>query len=267
MNLCFSTIGCPDWSAGDIITTAKDLGYKGIEIRILNGELYAPHMRELTSDYDRTRELLQKTGIKIAMLSSSAALANHNLRQTAVKEAMEYVELAHKIGVPYVRVMSTDKPYFDGGDIELCKEQYYEIVKKSEGSGVTALMETNGLFADTKRLAEFLDEIGGDCGALWDTHHPYRYNDEKISDTISNLGGKIKYIHIKDSVVEKGKVAYKMMGSGDIPLKEIVTSLKRVGYEGYYTFEWVKMWEKNLEDGGIVFAQYANFMRRFEKNA
>jgi fatty-acyl-CoA synthase len=263
MNLCFSTVGCPDWSIADIVTTAKDLGYSAVEVRSLNGELYAPAMRELSTDYAKTKELLDKTGIKIAMLSSSAALANHNVKHTAVKEALEYIALASEIGVPYVRVMSTDRPYFDGGDIELCQKQYAEIVKESEASGVTPLMETNGLFVDTKLLSHFLDEVGGNSGALWDTHHPYRYNDEKIADTVANLGGRIKYAHLKDSAIEKGKVTYKMMGSGDIPLKEIVLSLKDVGYAGYYTFEWVKMWEKDLEDGGIVFAQFATFMKRF----
>src|SRR5699024_11307256 len=58
----------------------------------------------------------------------------------------------------------------------------------------------------------FLDELGEGSGALWDVHHPYRFNDESIAQTIANLGGKIKYVHLKDSVIEKGKVSYRMMG-------------------------------------------------------
>jgi len=125
-------------------------------------------------------------------------------------------------------------------------------------------METNGLFLDSKELADFIDGIGDGAGVLWDTHHPYRYHDEPIAETVKNLGSRIKYVHLKDSMVEKGKVAYKMMGYGDIPLDEIISTLKDVGYDGYYTFEWVKLWNKDLvEDGGVVFAHYANYMRRF----
>ncbi|MEG2273892.1 MAG: sugar phosphate isomerase/epimerase [Clostridia bacterium] len=263
MKLCFSTIGCADWSLGDIVTTAKDLGYSGIEIRGIRGETYAPSMKEFNEDIAKTLELLKRTGVKISMLTSTAALANHS-DTDAVDEAKAYIDLAKKLGVPYVRVMSTDKPYFDGGDIELCKKQYAEIVKYAEGSGVTPLMETNGLFVDTKLLASFLDEIGGNSGALWDAHHPYRFNDEKIADTVSNLGSHIKYVHLKDSVIEKGKVCYKMMGYGNIPLNEIITLLKDNGYDGYYTLEWVKLWNKELEDGGIVFAHYASFMSKYK---
>lgn len=86
---------------------------------------------------------------------------------------------------------------------------------------------------------------------------------KKIEDTVKNLGSKIRYIHLKDSVVEKGKVAYRMMGYGDVPVKEAISTLIADGYDGYYTFEWVKRWNKELEDAGIVFAHYAYYMKRF----
>lgn len=261
MKLCFSTIGCPDWTLHDIIATAKDLGYEGVEIRSVRGEVDATKMREFGADIQKTNRLLERTGIKLAMLSTNCALANHN-DTNAVERAKAYVDLAHSLGVEFIRVMSTDRPYFDGGDIELCRSRYSQIVEYAKGTGVTPLMETNGLFLDSKLLADFIDGVGG--GVLWDTHHPYRYNDEPISVTVNNLGNRIKYVHLKDSKIEKGKVAYKLMGYGDIPLEEIIGTLKNVGYDGYYTFEWVKLWNKDLvEDGGVVFANYANFMKQF----
>ena len=220
MKLCFSTIGCPDWRFGDIVSAAKDLGYSAIEIRGIGGEISAPAMKELTEDFPRTKELLDRTGIKIACLTSGAALADHSAKGKSVDEAKAYIDLAAKVGAEFVRVMSTDKPYFDGGDIELCKTQYEEVVRYAAGSGVTPLIETNGLFVDTALLSRFLDEVGEGGGALWDVHHPYRFNDESIAQTVSNLGGKIKYVHLKDSVIEKGKVSYRMMGYGDVPSKK-----------------------------------------------
>lgn len=262
MKLCFSTIGCPDWRFADIVSAAKDLGYSAIEIRGIEGEIYAPAIKELTDDFPRTKELLDRTGIKIAMLTSGAALADHSVKGKSVDEAKAYIDLAAKVGAEFVRVMSTDKPYFDGGDIELCKKQFEEVVKYADGSGVTPLMETNGLFIDTALLSRFLEEVGGCGGALWDVHHPYRFNGESVDTTIANLGSKIKYVHLKDSVIEKGKVSYRMMGYGDVPVKEAVAALRYNEYPGYYTLEWVKRWNKELEDAGIVFAHYAYFMKK-----
>lgn len=244
------------------MSAAKDLGYSAIEIRGIEGEIYAPAIKELTDDFPRTKELLDRTGIKIAMLTSGAALADHSVKGKSVDEAKAYIDLAAKVGAEFVRVMSTDKPYFDGGDIELCKKQFEEVVKYADGSGVTPLMETNGLFIDTALLSRFLDEVGGCGGALWDVHHPYRFNDESVDTTIANLGSKIKYVHLKDSLIEKGKVSYRMMGYGDVPVKEAVAALRYNEYPGYYTLEWVKRWNKELEDAGIVFAHYAYFMKK-----
>lgn len=263
MKLCFSTIGCPDWRFADIVSAATDLGYSAIEIRGVEGEIYAPAIKELTDDFHRTKELLDRTGIKIATLTSGAALADHSVKGKSVDEAKAYIDLAAKVGAEFVRVMSTDKPYFDGGDIDLCRKQFAEVVAYAKGSGVTPLMETNGLFVDTALLARFLDEVGGESGALWDVHHPYRYNDESVQTTVANLGGRIRYVHLKDSVVEKGKVAYRMMGYGDVPVKEAIETLRYNDYPGYYTLEWVKRWNKELEDAGIVFAHYAYYMKRF----
>lgn len=261
MKLCFSTIGCPDWAMKDIVAAAKDLGYDGIEIRSVRGEVDATKMRDFTVDIEKTKALLRRTGVKIAMLSTNCALANHN-DGTAVERAKAYIDLAQDLGVEFIRVMSTDKPYYDGGDLDLCRRRYAEIVKYAGDKSVMPLMETNGLFVDSKVLAQFLEDVGEGGGALWDTHHPYRYNGESALQTISNLGRNIKYVHIKDSVVDKGKVAYRMMGYGDVPVKQMVNELKAAGYDGYYTFEWVKLWNKELEDGGIVFAHYANYMKR-----
>ena len=173
MKLCFSTIGCPDWTLRDIVATAKDLGYEGIEIRSIRGEVDATKMREFTTDIDKTLQLLERTGIKIAMLSTTCALANHN-DETAVERAKAYIDLASRLGVKFIRVMSTDRPYFDGGDLALCTNRYRQIVEYASGTGVTPLMETNGLFLDSRELADFIDGIGDGAGVLWDTHHPSR---------------------------------------------------------------------------------------------
>lgn len=262
MKLCFSTIGCPDWKIGEIVTTAKDLGYTGIEIRGIRGEINAPQMREFNEDMEKTQKLLDDTGVKIAMLTSGASLANHN-DEDAVDEAKAYIDLAIRLNVPFIRVMCTDKPYFDGGDLDLCLKRYRKVLDYAKGKNVTPLMETNGLFVDTALLSRFLDDAGEGGGALWDVHHPYRFNDESVETTIKNLGSKIKYVHLKDSAIEKGKVAYKMTGYGDVPIKEAVSALKENGYDGYCTYEWVKRWNKELEDAGIVFAHFANYMKRF----
>jgi sugar phosphate isomerase/epimerase len=60
--------------------------------------------------------------------------------------------------------------------------------------------------------------------------------------------------------VENGKVRYRLLGEGDIPVARIVRVLKEAGYDGFYSLEWVKRWDLSLEEPGIAFAQYKAFM-------
>ncbi len=91
------------------------------------------------------------------------------------------------------------------------------------------------------RLFNLLNRVKSDAvGALWDIHHPYRFMNEKPETTVQNLGGYIKYTHIKDSVIENGKVVYKMMGEGDLPIDDIILALRSINFEGYISLEWLK---------------------------
>ena len=80
---------------------------------------------------------------------------------------------------------------------------------------------------------------------------------------MQNLGAYIKYTHIKDSVMVDGKVQYRMMGEGDLPMDSIVRSLRSINYEGYISLEWLKSYTPDLENAAIVFPQYINFMQQY----
>ena len=135
---------------------------------------------------------------------------------------MQYIELAHKLGTPYVRVLADLEPQ-PGGEVddEAVLAALRRLIPIAEGKGVTLLIETNGVYTDTKRLSELLANAASDAvGALWDVHHPYRFTGETADTTVKNLGAYIKYVHVKDSVMQDGKVSYMMMGEGDLPFNE-----------------------------------------------
>ena len=261
MKIAFSTIGCPEWTFDEIFAVANDLGYDGVEIRGVGRELYAPNIKQLTDG--TLQKKLDKTGLKVCCLTSGATFAMHEKKEESFAEAKDYIDLAEKLGVPYVRIMSTDKPYYDGGDVKLCEKLFSDLVKYAENTSVTPLMETNGLFVNTGLLKSFLQTTGG--GALWDIHHPYRFGGEKIEKSYDNLKPFVKHVHIKDSVVENGKTAYRIVGYGDVPIKTAIELLKKDDFDGYLTMEWVKRWHKELEEPGVVLAHYPFFMRRYAK--
>lgn len=71
---------------------------------------------------------MKSLGLGITMLTSGASLAVYSEKEKAVAEAKAYIDLAESLGVPYIRVMCTNRPMPDGGDIQLCKRLYKEIL-------------------------------------------------------------------------------------------------------------------------------------------
>ncbi|HET8826764.1 MAG TPA: hypothetical protein VFM77_16605, partial [Terriglobales bacterium] len=48
-----------------------------------------------------------------------------------------------------------------------------------------------------------------------------------------------------------------LTGRGDVPVKRQIELLWKVGYGGYFCFEWEKLWHPELEEPDVAFADYA----------
>ena len=262
MKLCFSTLGCPGWSWNEIFATSKDLGMKGIEVRGVANEMFVPKIKEFSEGRrEDTLARLEKAGMEISMLTSGACLGVEQPEQY-MEEARAYIDFAPLVGAKYVRVMITSVPYpSEEEDVEQAARLYRELCRYAEGKGVKVLLETSGALADSRVLAQVMQNTGSPAaGVLWDIHHPYRYFGERPEQTYENIGPWVEHLHVKDSVRGAEKVEYRMMGYGDVPVFDTLKLLKEHGYEGYISLEWVKRWCPELQEPGIVFSHYASYM-------
>ncbi len=270
MKLSFSTLGCPDFTWTDIYTMAKDFGFHGIEVRGIGGDIFSLYSSPFRPEnLAETKSTLRRLKLEICCLSSGCALRFNDKREENIAELKEYIALAKELGTPYIRVLgdlgaeiTTDFPD------EYVIEPMKILAPIAEEAGVMLLIETNGVYSDTKRLADVLAQIESDSvGALWDWNHPYRFNGESPEQTINNLGAYIKHCHIKDSVMKDGKVEYRLVGEGDLPpMVEYLKALRSLNYEGYISLEWMKHYAPELSEAGIVFPHYVDFMSRYLGN-
>lgn len=266
MKLAFSTLGCPDFDWSDIYSIAKDFGFSGIEIRGLGEEIFSVNARPFRPEnIEKTKALLKRLKLEIPCFSSGTSLEDPEKAVQARVEIREYIDLAASLGTPYIRVLgdATAAPVKEVDD-EVVLASLLELAPYAEEKGVTLLVETNGVYADTARLCRLLNRVQSDAvAALWDIHHPYRFMNETADETVKNLGRYIKYTHIKDSVMENGEVRYRLMGEGDLPVDGAIRALRSINYEGYISLEWLKRYMPDLNDAGIVFPHFANFMSRY----
>ncbi|NLK68275.1 MAG: AMP-binding protein [Clostridiaceae bacterium] len=268
MKIAFSTLGCPDFTWPEIYAMAKDLGFDGIEIRGLGEDIYAVKAKPFTDEQlPQTIEKLKSLNIEIPCFSSGCCIKYKEREEENIKEITQYILLAAKMGAPYVRILADEKPYpEDQVDDDVVLQTLKRVIPIAEENNVTLLIETNGVYSDTSRLCELLNNAASDSvAALWDIHHPYRYANENPEVTVQNLGAYIQYVHVKDSAEEDGKICYKMMGEGDLPIHEAMLALQSINYEGYISLEWVKRWASDLSDAGVVFPQFENYMNKYIK--
>ncbi len=270
MKIAFSTLGCPDFSWTDIYSMAKDIGFDGIEIRGLGEEIFAVKAQPFTeSQLPQTLEKLSKLHLEIPCLSSGNCLKFADNEEKNYQEIVQYIMLASKLGTPFIRILADLDPQPNGEvDDKIVLSALQRLIPVAEEKGVTLLIETNGVYSDTSRLCKLLDQVASDAvAALWDAHHPYRFSGETPEKTVQNLGAYIKYVHIKDSVVENNAIKYRMIGEGDLPIDSIMLALRSINYEGYVSLEWVKRWASELSDAGVVFPHFINYMGQYTEKS
>lgn len=267
MKISYSTLATPNVNWSEISSIAKDFGYQGVEIRGIGKDLYAYKAKPfLPENINRTVEKMKQMKIEVPCYSLSCCLKYADKREENKAEIIRYMELAKITETPYLRVLGdlSAKPEGEEVDDEVVISQLKELAPIAAEYGITILIESNGVYADTKRLRRLLEHTASDnVAALWDMHHPYRIMGESPEETIQNLGAYIKHVHIKDSVVENGEFHYKLMGEGDMPIDEMMSALRSINYEGYVSLEWVKRWSDELEDAGIAIPHYAHFMQKY----
>jgi fatty-acyl-CoA synthase len=265
MKISFSTLGCPRWNWGEIAAAAHDLQYDGIEVRGVGKDISAPSVPEFGPEQlESTMEKLRALSLSIPCLDSDCLLyQRENFDRTAL-EVKTYVDLAHRLCAPYVRVFAAPPVPQPMGSVDegLVRETAQELAAYAGSQGIMLLLETHGVWADSKKLSRLVASIQSpSIGILWDVHHPYRFLGEDPEETYDNLKPYLKHVHIKDSVWEEERVHYKMAGHGDLPLKKCIDLLENGGYDGFYSLEWVKRWDITLEEPGIVLAQFPSFIR------
>lgn len=268
MKISFSTLSCPEWSWSDTYSIAKDLNFNGIEVRMLDDDIFAIKSRPFRGQkLPHIIEKLNELNLEIPCLSTGICLKQPENFSNTEAEIKVYAELAQKLNTPYVRLLADNNisPEEEVDD-DVIVDSLVKLIPLAEEYNITLLVETNGVYSDTARLAKVMDRVKSrKVAVLWDMHHPYRFAGESPETTVSNLGEYIKFVQVKDSIMTPdGKLEYRMIGNGDIPIKEMLALLESINYIGYISLEWVRQWAKQLFNGGIVLPHFAEFMRPYQ---
>ena len=255
MKLSFSTRGWPGLTWDEMLQTALDMGFSGVEVYNLPKftsltESDGPFHKYRTA---ATVRQLRELKLEIPCFDSSWDISQADCN---LEDLYTLLEVAHDARVSAVVCCALTE------NEDTVRTNLEKLLPKAEALKVTLLLKTSGIYADTARLRNMLDSFASDyLAALWDVHHPYRDFAETGDTTIKNLGAYIRHVHLRDSD-ETG--TYQLIGEGTMPIGDMMRALGSVNYDGFISLEWKPEWLEDLQDPEIIFPYFVNFMNRFE---
>ncbi len=267
MKLSFSTKGWHDQSFEEFCDTAASLGFAGVEIHNLNGQMFydkdgRPYDYAAAATLRRLRE--QELTIPcLDVLSDPSDASIADLCETEIRHALE---VATTLRIPCVRLRTAaaiEEKISDA--IAAVREMIARVLSEAESCGVTLLMETSGLFCRSDALRDLLDSFASDSfGALWQLSAAHFGGEESPETVIKNLGAYVRHVHFCDTRREGDGLEFCLAGEGELPIAEIMLALRSVNYDGFISLVWDPRWCEELDDMEIILSQFSNFMKQFD---
>jgi len=269
MKISFSTLSCPDWSWEKVLDEAQRLGYDGIEVRGADGEMYLPKAKPfLDENIQGTMAELSRRGLILTDLGSSVSFHDPEKWEAFLQEGKEYIDLAAKLGVPYVRVFGDRVPDRTGAaeTIALIVKGYKALCEYVGERNVMILQETHGDFPDMDLLRPVVEGVSDPrFGILWDIEHVFKRYGKDASAFVAWAAPHIRHVHVKDTKTQAdGTFKLCMIGEGDVPIAEDCALLRGIGYDGFLSLEWEKKWVPHLEEPEVVIPYYMEFMKNLK---
>lgn len=272
--LSFSSLGCPDWNFEQIVKFAVENQYTGIELRGILRELDLTKCKEFSSAAAReaTVKLMKNNGLEFVGLGSSSTMHFDDLllRKKNLDEGRSFIDLAQAIGCANIRVFPNllPKDKDKNATMELIVKGLMELGDHAKGSGVNVLMETHGDLVKIDDVEKIMQQAEHEhVGLVWDVSNMWTLTKEPPAQAYERLKKYIRHTHIKDAKMVDGKLQYTYLGKGEVPIFEAIDALTKGGYNGFYSFEWEKLWHPELGDPALALADYSAVMQQhFTRN-
>ena len=255
MKLSFSTKGWHDSSFEDFCDVAQEFGFQGIELHNIHNRLFTDKDGAF-HDYAAaatSRRLFEKK-LKLTCIDTICDIGQNT--DAAVDEIITCVNIAKSLKIPFVRLKA-----IEGNE---SADTVARVLPVAEEAGVTLIIETVGIFANSAALRELLDSFACDnLAALWNMSAAYFTCGEKPDEVIKNLGAYVRHVHLNDAKCTDEGIEFCLLGEGELPISEMMLALRSVNFDGFISLVWDPVWCEELDDMEIIFSQFVSFIKQF----
>jgi sugar phosphate isomerase/epimerase len=261
--IAFSTLAFPDATLAEATSLGRSLGYAGVELRLIDGQLIDSSMP--AAERVRVKQTIAAARLPIVCVGSSILLT----AEDAGADLRRFLELANEWESPLIRVYGgplAEEPRARRTQMESAAEVLQGAIPLAARLGVAIAIETHDSFSASSVVAELLAMVDSrSVGALWDTHHPHRMG-ERPADVYEHIGPRVLHVQVKDarrSPEHKGGWQLVPLGEGEVPVREIIRLLAAGGYGGYLSVEWEKYWHPEIEEPEIALPQHLKVLEEW----
>jgi sugar phosphate isomerase/epimerase len=264
MKFTLNTLGAPGWTLEEAAQRARAYGYSGIDLRLIDGEVIS--LESVRANRARVRAVLQD-GLAVSVLGTSVRLAGSdpNARRQAEDEVSQWIDLAAELGIPVIRVYGGKPP--EGLDLEaaaqVVAESLSRVAPRAEQAGIAVGVETHDDFSSAKSVGRAVGQVPSRAiGAVWDMYHTTRMG-ESPAEVLSVIGDRLLNVHLKDARRTSDGWELRLLGEGDIPVKEALRLLIQRGYQDFVSVEWEKKWHPELAEPEVAFPQHIQLLDEY----
>lgn len=272
MKFAFSTLACPRWATEKVVENAVQLGYNGLEWRLLDGDIIDPE-----KDADKLKQaisLASARGIETCAFDTSCKfnLSDPTERAQNVESLQQWIAFVQGVDLPVARILRVFGGAGDGTnpeqEIQWVADALSQVARQAEEAQTTVVLETHDDFSSSHRVAQVIKLVDSPAiAALWDSHHPYRVG-ESAQEVMEQLDGHLAHVHVKDArrvVTDPTKWQLVLMGEGEVPVREQLQILHKHHYTGYISVEWEKRWHPEIAEPEVALPQHIKWLRAVEK--
>jgi len=241
MNFCINEATTMTTDFATDLDAYSAAGFKGIELWLEKVDRFLQK-----ESLQGAAELLRDHGLDVvgACGQDDLMLSKGQKRREVLSELRRKLDICAALGAPAI-VVATDFPQ------EVRRSDYRVAAEKLREAGDIAAEYRVKLAVEFIKGAKFIGSLSTasevvsetnheNVGLLFDTFH-YHAGISKSDDIKKTPSEKLLLVHVNDCLPAPRELlddSYRTyLGEGVIPVRSIVTKLKRLGYQGWYSFE------------------------------
>ncbi|MEO6911989.1 MAG: sugar phosphate isomerase/epimerase family protein, partial [Edaphobacter sp.] len=185
-------------------------------------------------------------------------------RERNLDSALRMAEVAAGLGAPAIRVFGDriQPGATREQTAQWIADSLTRLAEKLKPSGVQVWLETHGDFASASHVSEILARLtDAEVGIIWDPANIFEQTGE-TPHLLPPMTSRVRHVHLKDLTRGvAGTFHYAPTGEGEFPFSAMFTALAGIGFDGFASFEWEKLWHPELASPEVALPHFIQWWK------